>query len=175
MANGFQINKRAIEKMSRDLEREFAKHPVRIPLQADTSGINLPAAATVNNYHGPVVVVHGNNAQLAWNNGGKVSQSQDQAIASGYEDLTRLITDLLANLDDLGLAASEADDVRETAETVLGEVVKEQPDKDVVRKGITLIKGALAPIAAGIAQAATSESSKAAVRLIEHLGNALPS
>lgn len=33
MAN-IKINKQAIRKMSREMEREFAKNPVRVPLEA---------------------------------------------------------------------------------------------------------------------------------------------
>lgn len=43
MAGAFEINKRGIEQMRCELEREFAKHPVRIPLKADTSDVQLPA------------------------------------------------------------------------------------------------------------------------------------
>ena len=45
MANsGFKINKAGIRQFTRELERELAKHPVRIPVEADP---NLPWRANV--------------------------------------------------------------------------------------------------------------------------------
>lgn len=35
VASGFKINKHAIKKLTQEIEREFAKHPVRIPLSGD--------------------------------------------------------------------------------------------------------------------------------------------
>ena len=68
MAGGFKINKQGIRKMTRDIEREFAKNPVKVPLEADPGAVSLPAATTVHNYHGPVVTVSGYHAQIAWGN-----------------------------------------------------------------------------------------------------------
>lgn len=34
MASGLKINKQAVREMSREIEREFAKNPVRVPLDA---------------------------------------------------------------------------------------------------------------------------------------------
>lgn len=171
MASGFKINRQGIQQFTRELEREFAKNPVRMPVEADSRGFVPAQATTVNNYHGPVVTVDGDNAQLAWNNGGAVSQSQQ--IASGYEDVARPLTELLANLAafDLGDGEPEA---RTHAETVLGEVVKENPDQGVIKRGLTMIKGLLAPIAAGIGAAVTAESTEAARHAIEALGSNLP-
>ena len=49
MANGgFHIDKRAIAKMSKEIEREFAKHPVRVPIETDQSAISgMPATSSV--------------------------------------------------------------------------------------------------------------------------------
>lgn len=175
MAKGFEINKRAIRKMTQDIEREFAKNPVKIPLEADTSGVHLPAAATVNNYHGPVVTVTGDNAQIAWEND-NVSQTQNRVeqIAPGYEDLARLVTDLLANLDTLALEGTDAEDVRANADAVLGEVVKEKPDQSAIKRGVTMLKGLLAPVATGIGAAVTAESAETARQVIEGLANSVP-
>lgn len=174
MADGFKINEKAIRQMAREIEQEFAKHPVRVPLEADPSSMALAPALTVNNYNGPVVTVTGDHAQLAWNNG-DVNQAQDRVeqIAPGYEDLARVITDLLANLAAFSLGDDEKD-VRASAESVLVEVVKEQPDRGVVRRGLTMVKGFLAPIAAGIGAAATAETTEAARHVIETLGSSLP-
>lgn len=67
-----------------------AKNPVRVPLQADHSGLQLPAATTVNNYNGPVVTVTGDHAQLAWNNN-DVAQNQTatEQVAPGVRGSCR--------------------------------------------------------------------------------------
>lgn len=38
MGKDFRIDKRAIERMSREIEKEFARHPVRVPLETDAQG-----------------------------------------------------------------------------------------------------------------------------------------
>ncbi|RIS06293.1 hypothetical protein [Mycobacteroides abscessus] len=175
MASGFKINKRGIEQMSRELEREFAKHPVRIPLKADTSGVQLPAATTVNNYNGPVINVEGDHAQLAWNNH-DVTQARNntEQIAPGYEELADLVTRLLASLPTFELDPADQTEAQDTGTAILREVVKAEPDKGIVRRGITMLKGLLAPVASGINKAVTRESTEAAQQMIELLGNALP-
>lgn len=102
--SGFKINREGIRQMTRELEREFAKHPVRVPIEVDSQGDTWPlrSATTVNNYHGPVVTVNGDGTQLAWNST-SVHQSHERVeqVAAGYEDLAQIITDLLANVDRL--------------------------------------------------------------------------
>lgn len=175
MASGFKINKQAIKKMSRDIEREFAKHPVRVPLEADHRSVSLPAATMVNNYHGPVVTVNGDHAQVAWGNR-DVQQESDASgqVAPGYEQLAQLLTDVLASLSHLGLGEPDAADLRETAEEVLREVTHEEPNPGAVRRGVTFIKGLLAPIAAGLGKAVTQETTDAAREVIDALGTMLP-
>lgn len=175
MANGFKINKQAIRKMSREIEREFAKNPVRVPLEADHSAVSLPAATTVNNYNGPVVTVNGDHSQLAWDN---QSVTQDQAhieqVAPGYEELAQLLTDILASLSTFQLDETEEAELRGNAKLVRQEVVKSEPDQGIVRQGVTVIKGLLAPISAGLGKAATEETAEAARHVIGALGSSLP-
>lgn len=166
------IDRNAIARMTRDLQREFDKHPIRVPIEADPDAA-LPPATTVNNYNGPVVMVSGDNAQLAWNND-TVNQTQNQEIAPGYEDLARLVTDLVANLDTFELDGDDAQDVLDSAQTVLGEVVKERPDQGIVRRSVKVMKGALAPIVTGVGRTVSDESAESARRVIEQLGSALP-
>lgn len=175
MASGFKINKQGIRQMTRELEREFAKHLVRVPLEADPSNLTLGSGTTVNNYHGPVVTVTGDNAQLVWDAAGDVTQNQDHAqqIASGYENIARSLTDLIANLTTLVLGDDETE-ARGQAETVLAEIVKPDPDKSVVKRGLTMIKGILAPISAGVAAGVTAEASEAARHAIDALSTGLP-
>ncbi|MFN3006620.1 hypothetical protein [Mycolicibacterium wolinskyi] len=176
MASGFKINKQGIRQMTREIEREFAKNPVRVPLQADTSGVRLPPATTVNNYNGPVVTVTGDHAQLAWNNQDVTqTRASTEQVAPGYEELADLVTRLLASTHRFSLEAEDEVELRANSDAVLREVVKTNPDGSFVRRGVTMLKGLLAPIASGISKAVTEESASVAQQMIESLGNALPS
>jgi len=172
--DSFQINKQAIRKMTREMEKEFAKNSVRVPIEADPNVSRfLPATTITNNYHGPVVTVHGDNAQLAWDNHG-VNQTQNRDIAPGFEELARVLTGLLASLSTLDLPEEDAEDVQSTAETVLGEVITEEPDHGTIKRGVTMLKGLLAPMATGVGTAVSVESAGLAKTVIEGLGRSLP-
>ena len=67
MASDFKINKQGIAKLQRELEREFARNPIRVPIVAEAS-IGGASGGMVVNYNGPVVTVNGDHAQLAWSN-----------------------------------------------------------------------------------------------------------
>ena len=175
MAGGFKINKQAIRKMSREIEREFAKHPVWVPLEVDPGRVSLPPATTVNNYHGPVVTVNGDHAQIAWaNRDVQQAQNRVEQIAPGYERLAQLVTDLLANLPTFALDESDEVELRSSVDTVLSEVVKPEPDQKIIKRAVTMIKGLLAPIGAGVSQAATDETAEATRTVIDALGTVLP-
>ncbi|MGA5537350.1 hypothetical protein [Mycolicibacterium nivoides] len=176
MASGFKINKQGIRQMTREIEREFAKNPVRVPLEVDASGVHLPPATTVTNYNGPIVTVTGDHAQLAWNNR-EVAQAQLSAeqVAPGYEVLADLVTRLLASTARFGLDSGDEVEVRVNSDAILREVVKSEPDEGVIKRGVTMLKGLLAPIASGIGKAVTQESTDVAKQMIESLVNALPS
>lgn len=173
MGKGFEINKQAIRKMSREIEKEFAKNPVRVPLEADASCMTFPASTITNNYHGPIVTVHGDNAQLAWDTQ-TVNQTQNQDIAPGYEELAKVVTGLLASLPALGLSRDDEQEAKATAESVLGEVVKDEPDQGRVKRGITMLRGLLAPLATGVGTAVSGEAAELSKTLIEGLGSTLP-
>lgn len=170
----FKPNKRNLDRFQRELQQELDQRPVTVPVQADPSAI-LPPATTVNNYHGPIVTVTGDGAQITWDNDGAVTQAQGdvQQVAPGYEKLAELITDLLASVDALGLEPADAEEVRSSAGSVLGEVVREEPDRGAVRRGVTMLKGLLAPIATGAAAGVSGESAEAARQVIDALGTSL--
>lgn len=76
MGSKVSINKQAIAKMQRELQREFDKHPIRVPINAERpEAFGQPGTTTVNHYHAPVVTVHGDRAQVAWGDG-EVHQDQ---------------------------------------------------------------------------------------------------
>ncbi|WP_163544334.1 hypothetical protein [Occultella kanbiaonis] len=155
--------KRAIAKLMGEIQREFDKTPIRVPLEADSAAVTLPTGTVVNNYHGPVVTVTGDQAQIAWGNN-SVQQGQ-QTIAQGYAGLAKAVAEVLAAVDQLGLSDTDAGDVRAQAEAVLQEVTKEKPDGGVVRQGVTMLKGLLTA-------ALTSGAGELAKQLIQSLGDA---
>lgn len=173
MAGEFKINKQAIRKMTQEIEKEIAKNPVRVPLEADPTGMTFPATSVTNNYHGPVVTVNGDNAQLAWENQA-VNQEQNQDIAAGFEGLAKVLTGVLASLPALSLSDNDSAEAKSTAESVLGELVKEEPDESVIKRGVTMLKGLLAPVATGVGLAVSGESAELAKTVIEGLGSTLP-
>lgn len=172
MASEFKINKQGIAKLQRELEREFARNPIRVPIVAEAS-IGGASGGMVVNYNGPVVTVNGDHAQLAWSND-TVTQSQSGSeIAPGFADVADVVTKVLAALQVLGFSDGDANEVREQAEIVLKEVTKEQPDAGVVKRAVTMLKGLLAAAGAGVAAAVTTESAEVARGLIEALSGAL--
>ena len=175
MANGFDIDEQGIREVSRELEREFAKCPIRVPLETDCRAASLPAATTVNNYNEPVVTVNGDHARLAWGNQNVAqAQAHSHQVTSGYERLAQLLADILASLPSFQLNENDGAELRESANIILREVVKPEPDQSIVRRSITLIKGLLALIGIGLGRAATEKTAEAAREVIEVLGMSLP-
>lgn len=176
MTSSFRINKQGIRKMSREIEREFARNPVRVPLEADRPrGIASPST-TVNNYNAPIVTVKGDHAQLAWD-ADHVTQTQERTeeVAQGYEQLAQIVSAMLKELPRLPLDEDDKADARDNANVILGEVVKPEPEKSVVKRAATFLKGLLAPIAAGIATGTTAEMAEMTRQMIEGLSDTLPS
>lgn len=173
MAKGVSINKRAIAKFQNDIQREFDKKPIKVPINADPA---RTSGAAVNHYHGPVVTVNGGQAQVAWGDG-TITQGQDDIsqVTVGYEDVAHIVSEILTNLDSLSLSKEDNQDARENAEAILAEVVKAEPDKGVVRRGATMLKGLMASAMTGVNQAVTAESAEYARDAIEALGMAIGS
>lgn len=61
-----------------------------------------------------------------------------------------MLTGVLASLPALSLSDNDSADAKSTAESVLGELVKEEPDESVIKRGVTMLKGLLAPVATGV-------------------------
>lgn len=85
------------------------------------------------------------------------------------------MTRLLANLPSLTLDPDDDTEAFAIGETILREVVKTEPDRGIVKRGITMLKGLLAPVSSGVKKAVTQKSADLARQMIESLGNALPS
>lgn len=127
-----------------------------------------PSNRSHSNAQAPVVIVHGNNTQVAFNNG-SVSQSQvTKDVPAGFDDLAKAVGEILRRLDEL----PEAD--RETASSaaneLLVEVVRDEPDESTIHRLSAQLKGVLAPVAMGLAKGVGSGLGVWAKGLISQLG-----
>jgi hypothetical protein len=110
--------------------------------------------APSSTYIGPVFQgdVHG--AQLAWNNGGPVTQNQQ--VASGHEALAEAITNVLRSLPTMGLTPEAEEDAEAAGNDILAEVVRHEPRPGPIRRSLTVIRDALTAIAVGGAAGAAA-------------------
>lgn len=113
----------------------------------------------MTNYHGPVFNGDMTGAQVAWGNE-TVTQNQQNAsstVAPGYEPLAKLVTDLLQQLPQVGLAEAELRDAEEAGNEVLVEITgTEAPEPGRLRRAIRGLRGILAPIATGVVTGAAA-------------------
>jgi DNA-binding PadR family transcriptional regulator len=152
------INKQAIAKMVNDIQQEFDKHPIRVPLEGDAPGVSGVGSTTI--YNGPVIQGDANGVQLAWGNK-SVSQTQNtaQQIAPGFEALAAAVAQTLRGLPDAGLLDEAQQDAEQVAKEILDEVTAVEPDRSRLKRAVTTLKGFLAPLALGLSEGA-GEGSK---------------
>lgn len=180
MAKGFEINKQGIARMMRDLQREVDKHPIKARVQPeprDPSHGDVWIAeppAPVTNYNGPVVLVSGDGAQVAVA-GGSVTQSRSDSVtvAAPYGPLAAMIAEALENLPSIDLSTDDLADAQAAAEDVLREVVRDEPDPGVVRRGVAAVKGYLASVLVDAGEETGSEVVAWAAGAVSALGSAL--
>jgi hypothetical protein len=106
----------------------------------------------VNNYDGPVFNAEVSGAQFAWNNE-TVTQNQqnNSAVSPGFERLADLVTDLLRQLPQAGLADQDREDADAAAREVLAMISRPgPPEPGRLRRALATLKGALAPVATGV-------------------------
>jgi hypothetical protein len=164
------INKREIERMMRDIQREFDKHPIRVPVQTDVR--SLPAdttAASTTIYNGPVIHGNADGAQLAWGNQ-TVIQHQTQQVAPGFEAIAQAVVSTLTQLPAAGLAEEDRQDAEAAANAVLSEVAQAAPDRGKIRRALVTLRGFLAPVATGLVTGAGEGALEWAKTAIEQLG-----
>jgi hypothetical protein len=163
------VNKRAIAQLTRDIQREFDKHPIHMPIEAADNVTGRLVGAT--NFYGPVINVNGDRAQLAWGNESVVqNQGANEEIAPGFEGITQAVVSILHELGGAGLSTEDQEMAEQTAHEVLAEVVKEPPDRSVMRRCVNVLKGLLSPIALGAAAGAGQGAEEWARTAIEQLG-----
>ncbi|MFI5606414.1 hypothetical protein [Amycolatopsis sp. NPDC051903] len=124
-----------------------------------------------HHYHGPVIHGDVRSSQLAWGNEKVVQNlSVSKQIAPGFEDVARVVADVVRRLGELGLPEPDARDAAENADAVLAEVVKPEPDRGIVRRGLTALKGTLAQLATGLLAGAHDGAVQAGKELVHALG-----
>lgn len=129
-----------------------------------------------NTYDGPVFNAGVSHAQFAWNNE-TVTQNQQSnggTVAPGYEALAELVTGLLGHLPEAGLADRDREDTEAAAQEVLAEITRtDAPEEGRVRRALSGLRGALAPVATGIAAGTTVAAQEWALAAITSLTGAL--
>ena len=162
------IDKRAIARLMGDIQSEFDKHPIKVPIQADGGEVAMPGTS---HFHGPVIVIgQGGHAQVAWDNQ-TVTQTQNTGddIAPGFEAIATAVAQAIQALPGLGLSEEDAEQVDATAREVLGEVTQPKPDRTRVKRGVTMLRGLLTPALVGASAGVSEETQALTVHLLEQL------
>lgn len=173
---GFEINKQGIARMTRDMQKEFDRHPIRVPVQADLPELpDISHGATVT-YNGPVIYGSADGAQLAWNNGA-VSQSQagePAQIAEGFEALASIVAEILRQLPATGLSGEDQEIAAEAGNEILVQLTQPVPEPGKIKRAAATLRGVLVQLAiaaeTGVGQAVT-EWAKEAVKHLSTLIN----
>lgn len=168
--SGFKINKQGIARMMRDIQREFDKHPISVPVQADAPELR-DEASTV--YNGPVINIHGDRAQIAWGNQEVHQHHEQNEVAPGFEAIALALVSTLERLAEAGLSDDDRSTVEEAANEVLEEVTKDHPDRRMVKRGVAAVKGILAPLALGVQSGMNDGARDWARAAVEQLTSAL--
>lgn len=172
MGSGFKINKQGIAQMAKEIEREFAKHPIRVPVEGEPSASLSERFGSTTVYNGPVILGSADGAQLAWGNQ-TVHQTQQQrteTIAPGFEAITQAVVSTLEQLPAAGLPEEDLREAEAAADEVLTEVTQPEPDRGRIRRALVVLRGFLAPVATGLAAGAGAGAEDWARTAIEQLG-----
>lgn len=165
------INKREIARMARDIQREFDKHPIRVPVQADAPEPQEGFLAGTTIYNGPVIHGNADGAQLAWgNNAVYQTQNDTEQITPGFEAIAQAVVSTLEQLPVVGLAEDDLQDAKFAADEVLAEVTEPEPDRPRIRRAVSALKGLLAPVATGVVAGSADGAQEWARTAIEQLG-----
>jgi hypothetical protein len=136
------IDGEAIAKLMAGIQREFDKHQIHVPVEADANAIHST----------PVINVYGDRAQLAWGNQTVTQTQADHQIAPGFEAIAQAVASVLEQLPATGLAGQDLQDAEDTATEVLAEVAKAQPDRGKVRRALSALKWIITPLLSGASE-----------------------
>lgn len=146
------INKQEIARMMDEIQREFDRHPIRLPIEAASAA--PPDGTTVGSmtiFNGPVIHGNADGAQLAWGNE-SVSQQRTEQIAPGFEAIAQAVARTLDGLPSADLTENDRQEAEAAARDVLAEVTQPQPDRSKIRRALSSLKGLLAPLAVGLVE-----------------------
>jgi len=172
-SHSFNIDKRAIAQMTREIQREFDRNPVRIPVEAEAPTPHRwlqQAAGNSTIHNGPVFINSAVQvAQLAWQND-SASQVQGRAepVATGFEALAELIVEVLQRLPGFRFGRSRHERAVEAGKEVLKEVTSPTPDSGRIRRAVAAVKGPLISLATGAASGAVAGVSTATEEGAQH-------
>lgn len=127
-----------------------------------------------HHYDGPVFHGPASHNQFAWNNETVTQNRQsNDTVAPGYEALAELVTGLLAQLPGAGLADEDREDAEIAAQEVLTEITgSDPPEQGRLRRAVAGLRGALAPVATGVAAGTTMGAQEWALAAIQGLTGA---
>jgi hypothetical protein len=141
--------------------------------------VNRGATSSITyNNDGPVIHGDVDRAQLAWSNQ-TVTQThaEDTQVAPGFEAIAEAVSNVLRRLPEFGLEGEDREDAEAVANEVLTEVIRENPDRGRIRRGLRALRTYLAPVAAataaGVATGAATEAQEIAQKAVEQLGSLL--
>ncbi|PKZ63600.1 hypothetical protein CYJ73_21310 [Gordonia terrae] len=121
--------------------------------------------------------ITGDNNQVAAGTRGPVTQhlsivDNSATVTAGYENIAQLVGELVdQRLPLLRLKEGDRKDVIDEAEVVLGEVVKDEPDRKIIRRALSIIRGAVSAALTGVNQAVTDESAELAQATIDQISS----
>ena len=168
---GFEINKLGIEQLTRELQQEFDKHPIRLAVEADLPELPDISRGATAIYNGPVIIGSADGAQLAWNNH-SVSQSQRgqaQQVTKGFEALAQVVAQILRQLPATGLDGENQALAVEAGNQILTQVTQPTPDPGIVKRALATLRGVLAPLAIAAGTGVTQAVAEWAKTAVEHL------
>lgn len=117
--------------------------------------------SSTTTYNAPVVNVHGDHAQVAWDNQSVTQNSVSDSVAPGYDDLAQAVTKALELLS--RTPSLDPDDqvfARESAEQVPEQLVTTEPNPSIIRRGLAALRGVLLSASESAAGSAASEAIK---------------
>lgn len=172
MTAGFTINRSAIAKFKKELERELNRGGgVRVPIQTDARASWAAREVVYNN--GPTVVNNGDRAQIAIGDNAVQVQQTTNHSTGGAADLAQAVATALEAIASLPIDSDDQDDARAAGDELLTEMTKSAPDRILIRRGVKVLQGALAPIASGVGAAVSVEAQEMAHHAIALLQSAL--
>ena len=166
------VDKRAVAKMMQGIQREFDKHPIRVPVEVEDPELPVGTSFGTKIYNGPVIQGDANGAQLAWNNETvtQTAVSRTEQIAPGFEAIAQAVVRTLEQLPVVGLPEDDQREAEAAANEILVEVTQPEPQPGKIRRAIAVLKGYLAPIATGLSRGSGEGAQEWAKTAIEQLG-----